>query len=80
MTTPISIRLEPDVHDTLESEARIRGIGLSSDLRDLAKQAARDVRRAHNRADSERVAAYIATNPEATAFFDDWGTPTAELP
>ena len=79
MTTPISIRLDPDVRDTLEAEARIRGIGLSSYLRDLAKQAARDVRRARIRAESEKVAAYVAQNPEAKAFFDDWGTPTAKL-
>jgi uncharacterized protein (DUF1778 family) len=79
MTAPISIRLDSDVRETLETEARIKGVGLSTYLRDLAKQAARDVRRARNRADSERVAAYIATNPEAKAFFDDWGTPTAEL-
>jgi uncharacterized protein (DUF1778 family) len=79
MTTPISIRLDPEVRDTLESEARIKGVGLSTYLRDLANQAARDVRRARIRAETEWVAAYVATNAEAQEFFDDWGTPIAEL-
>lgn len=79
MTAPISIRLDPDVRETLEAEAHGKGIGLATYLRELAKQAARDVRRARNRADSERVAVHMASNPESKAFYEDWGTPTADL-
>lgn len=75
MTAPISIRLDPDVRQTLETEARSRGIGLTTYLRELARQAAKDVRRAQIRAESERVAQHVAQNPAAKQFMDDWGTP-----
>jgi hypothetical protein len=75
MTTPISIRLDPDVRETLEVEARAQGIGLATYLRELARLAARDVRRARIRAQSEAVAHHIAMDPDARAFADEWGTP-----
>ena len=45
MTAPISVRLDDDVRTTLEAEARSRGIGLATLLRQLAAEAAREVRR-----------------------------------
>jgi len=77
VTAPISIRLDTDVRDILESEARTRGIGLASYLRQLATEAARDVRRARIRAESETVARHVAANPDARAFVEDWGTPAS---
>jgi hypothetical protein len=78
MTAPISIRLDPEVRQTLEAEARQRGIGLASYLRQLAAQAARDVRSARIRAESEAVARHIAADPDARAFVEDWGTPGSD--
>ena len=75
MTAPISIRLDPDVRQTLEDEARSRGIGLATYLRELARQAAKDVRRARIRAESERVAQHVAQDPGARQFMAAWGTP-----
>ena len=75
MPTPISIRLDPDVRETLETAARAQGIGLATYLRELARLAARDVRRARIRAQSEAVANHIATDPDARAFAEDWATP-----
>lgn len=75
MTTPISIRLDLDVRETLEAEARAHGIGLATYLRDLARQAARDIRRARIRQQSDAVAKHIATDPEARAFTEDWSKP-----
>ncbi len=78
MLAPISVRLAPDVRETLEAEAKAQGIGLASYLRQLAAKAARDVRRARIRADSAAVARHVATNPDAREFMADWGTPDAE--
>jgi len=78
MSAPISIRLDPDVRETLEAEARSQGIGLASYLRLLAAKAARDARRARIRAGSSAVAAHIARSRSARSFMDDWGTPGAE--
>lgn len=63
---------------TLEGAARERGIGLSSYLRELAAAEAKRVRRERVRAQSRAVAAYVASSPDAHAFHEDWGTPTAE--
>jgi hypothetical protein len=79
MTAPISVRLDDDVRQELESQAQAQGIGLTTLLRNLANQAARDAKRARIRADSKRVAAVIATSPEAKAFYDFWGTPDANI-
>jgi predicted DNA-binding protein len=77
MTVPVSIRLEDDVRSDLEAEAKNRGIPLATLLREIATAAARDVRRARIREESRQVAAQISASPEAKAFYDDWGTPTA---
>ncbi len=39
MTSPISIGLDPDVHKTLEDEAKTQVIGLATYLRQLAAEA-----------------------------------------
>jgi len=80
MTAPISLRLDEDVRATLEAEAKAQGIGLATYLRQLAATAARDVRRAQIRAQSAAVARYVAENPEARAFYEDWGTPSTGIP
>jgi len=78
MSAPISVRLDADVRETLESEARVLGIGLASYLRQLATKAAQDVRRARIRAGSATVAQHVAMDQAARNFMDDWGTPDAE--
>jgi GNAT superfamily N-acetyltransferase len=79
VSVPISIRLDDGVRATLEAEAKDRGIGLATYLRELAAEAAREVRRKRIRAQSATVARYIAQNPEARAFYEDWGTPTTDI-
>jgi GNAT superfamily N-acetyltransferase len=78
MTAPISVRLDDDVRMTLEAEAKSRGIGLGTLLRELAAEAARDVRRKRIHAQSEAVGRYVAANPEAQEFYEGWGTPTTD--
>lgn len=78
MGAPISIRLDDDVRQELETEARDRGIGLATLLRDIANQAARDARRARIRRDSERVADHLARSSEGRAFYEGWGTPRSD--
>lgn len=75
MGAPISVRLDDEVRTTLESEASARGIGLATYLRQLAADAAREVRRKRIREASEAVGRYIAENPEAREFSEFWGTP-----
>jgi hypothetical protein len=75
MGAPVSVRLDEAVQTMLESAARERGIGLSTYLRDLATAEARRVRNERIRAETQRVAAYVASSPEAQAFCEDWGTP-----
>jgi hypothetical protein len=78
MAAPISVRLDDGVQATLEAEARTRGIGLATYLRQIATEAAREVRRNAIRTQSAAVARHIAGNPEAKDFSDFWGTPRAE--
>jgi GNAT superfamily N-acetyltransferase len=73
MNAPISVRLDADVRETLEAEAQSQGIGLATYLRRLASEAAREARRTRIKAESAAVARYIAENPEARAFMEDWG-------
>ena len=75
MSSPISVRLDDHVQATLESAAKERGIGLSTYLRDLASEDARRIHKARIRAQSESVGRYVATSPEASEFYADWGTP-----
>jgi hypothetical protein len=78
MAAPISVRLDEGVQATLEAEARNRGIGLATYLRQLAAEAARAVRRNAIRSQSAAVARHIAENPEARDFAEVWGTPRSE--
>jgi uncharacterized protein (DUF1778 family) len=78
MSTPISIRLHDDVRDTLEAEAKVRGLGLATLLREIAANAARDVRRARIRAESAAVGRFVAGGPEARDFLRALGRPPIE--
>jgi predicted transcriptional regulator len=78
MATPISVRLDDDVREELEAQARIRNVGLSTLLRDIAKEAARQAKRKRIREQTEAVGRYVATHPEAKEFYDFWGTPRQE--
>ncbi len=79
MGAPISVRLDDDVRRELEDQARQQGIGLATLLRGLAAEAARDAKRRRIRAASAAVARYVASSSEAREFFEDWGTPTADV-
>jgi GNAT superfamily N-acetyltransferase len=78
MGVPISIRLDDDVRDELEAQARARGIGLATLLRDLATEAAREARRARIREASAAVGAHVAASAEGQAFYEEWGTPSTD--
>lgn len=78
MGVPISIRLDDDVREELESQARARGIGLATLLRDLAADAAREARCARIRQASAAIGAHVATSAEGRAFYEDWGTPRTD--
>ncbi len=78
MTSPISVRLDDEVRKTLEMEARARRIGLSTFLRKIAEEAAARLRRERIRAQSRAVGEYVARSPEATAFYEEIGTPRQE--
>jgi GNAT superfamily N-acetyltransferase len=71
---PVSIRLDDDVRDELEAQAKSRGIGLATLLRDLATAAAREARRTRIREASAAIGARVATSAEGRAFYEDWGT------
>ena len=47
-------------------------------MRQLATEAAREVRRKRIRAQSEAVGRYVAADPEARQFYEFWGTPTTD--
>lgn len=78
MGHPVSVRLDEDMQVTLEAAAKARGIGLSTYLRELAANEAKRLRRERIRAQSRAVGDYVAASPQAQAFYDQWGTPTAE--
>ncbi len=78
MSVPISFRLDDDVRDELEAQARSRGIGLATLLRDLATQAAHEARRARIRQASAAVGDRVTRVSEAQDFYDAWGTPRAD--
>jgi hypothetical protein len=75
---PISIRLDNDIQATLEGAAKERGVGLSTYLRELAEVEAKRVRRERIRAQSRAAGEYVASSPEAQAFYRDWGAPAGE--
>jgi hypothetical protein len=78
MGVPISIRLDDDVRDELEAQARARGIGLATLLRDLATEAAREARRTRIRQASAAIGTHVAASTEGQAFYEEWGTPHAD--
>lgn len=78
MAALISVRLDDDVKEMLEAEARARKIGLSTYLRQIATETAMRLRRQRIRAQSRAVGEYVAAAPEAAAFYEDWGTPRTE--
>lgn len=75
MGVPISIRLDEDVRDELEAQARARGVGLSTLLSDLATEAARESRRARIREASAAIGDHVAASPEGRALYEEWETP-----
>jgi hypothetical protein len=75
MAAPISVRLDDDVRETLEAEARARRIGLSTYIRQIAIETAVRLRRERIRSQSRAVGEYVAASPEAAAFYQEWGTP-----
>ena len=78
MIAPISVRLDDKVREELEAEARARNIGLSTLLREIATEAARQAKRKRIREQSEAVGRYVASNPDAKEFYEFWGTPRME--
>jgi len=78
MSAPVSVRLDDEVRQILEAEARDRNVGLSTLLRQIAADTAKQVRRERIRRATKAVADYAARNPEAAEFLEDWGTPRIE--
>jgi len=78
MGVPVSIRLDDDVRDELEAQARARGVGLATLLRDLATAAARQARRERIREASAKVGELAAEAGAAREFYQEWGTPRAD--
>jgi predicted transcriptional regulator len=78
MAAPVSVRLDDDVKETLEAEARARNIGLSTYLRQIASETAMRLRRERIRAQSRAVGEYVAASPEAAELYQEWGTPRFE--
>lgn len=70
---PVSVRLDDDVREVLEEEARHRHIGLSTYLRQIASEAAERARRDRIRLQSAVVGAYVSGSPQARGFYEDWG-------
>ena len=79
MGVPVSVRLEDDVREELEAQARSRGIGLATLLRDLATEAARQARRGRIRDASASVGRHVATSAQGQALYEEWGTPRADV-
>jgi hypothetical protein len=79
MGVPISVRLDDGVRRELETQARERGIGLATLLRELATRAAREAEEARIREASAAVASYVRSSKEAQEFMEDWGTPTTNV-
>ena len=64
MGVPISIRLDDDVRSELEAQAKARGGGLSTLVRELATAAAREARRARIREASAEVGRLVGASAE----------------
>jgi hypothetical protein len=78
MAAPVSVRLDDDVREMLEAEARARHIGLSTYLRQIAIETAARLRRERIRAQSRAVGQYVVESAAAAAFYNEWGTPRLE--
>lgn len=79
MNATVPVWLDDETAEALEAEARSRGVALADLLADLATAEAHRLRRERIRAQRAAVAAYVASNPEARAFCEDWGTPTTVI-
>ncbi|HWB50601.1 MAG TPA: hypothetical protein VG651_15940 [Stellaceae bacterium] len=79
MSSPVSVRLDETTRELLEAEARERNIGLSTLLREIFTQAAKEARRRRIRQQMQKVADHIASSPEAAECMREWGTPRAKL-
>ena len=79
MSTPIPVRLDDELCKILEEQARRREIGISTLLRDILTNAAREVMRGRIRDGSEAVARFVASSPEAQEFFEFWGAPRTQM-
>lgn len=78
MAETVTIRLRGVDRDTLEHEARERGQGLSTLLRDLAEAEAGRLRRLAIRADGQDVIDYLKNSPAARRELEDLGTPQVD--
>jgi hypothetical protein len=75
MPSFVSIDLDDDIRQILEAEARSRGVELSTLLGELLTDAAKRIKRARIREQSEAVGRYVASHPEAKEFYEFWGRP-----
>ena len=73
MVMPVSVRLDDDVRDVLEGEARRLHMGLSGYLRLIASEAAERLRRQRIRQQSRTVGTYVSQFEHARGFYEDWG-------
>jgi len=78
MLSRISFRIDDQVRQMLEAEARSRKIGLPTLLHEIAIEAARQIKRRRIREQTEAVGRYVASSPEAAEFLEFWGTPRME--
>ena len=76
MGVAISIRLDDDVREELEAQAR--GVGLATLVRELTTAAAREARRARIREASAEVGRRVGASAEGRAFYEGWGTPRGD--
>jgi len=77
--TPLSVRLDPDVREILKEAAAAQGVPLRTYLRSIAADHARTLRRQRIRAESKTVGAYVRSSREGRAYYDEVGTPSAEI-
>jgi len=77
--TPLSVRLDPGVRQILKEAAAAQGVSLRTYLRSVAAEHARARRRRRIRGESKAVGAYVRSSREGQAFYDEVGTPSAEI-
>ncbi len=80
MAETLTIRLDQDDREVLETAAHRQGKGLSTFVREIAHAEARRVRRETIRADGDRVMAHLAEHADALRELDEIGTPLTDLP